>query len=826
MKTKTKPQLNFSSATTEKEVEHIYWSWFEKELGTQITSPNNTDGILICDGITSLFEFKYDCDIKNRTRQMEIVIQSIVYLKNLHASGTIFPKSIFIGDKTGCFCVSTNKLANYLELDYQCAPSDAAKVHSNIVLQMVNDDNILPFIYNLKTDASVVIDKLKAFERDEGYLVKITPDNIADICGAFSTNAIKDLNFFVGTGSDTDALNASKVLTDVFINCLTDPVNTYIHPKKKNILVSNQYQIYIDPKEFKSFFANFAQDYKQSELEEIVQHKDLALFERYRSHTGAYFTPIVWVDYAHKKITETLGSNWKDEFVVWDCACGTANLTQGYKFKELYMSTLSEGDISTIKDMKFNPGSESFTYDFLSEIGLDSPSIPANLKLAFANKKKILFLLNPPYATSGVYGGNGDHKKNITQTVVNDHMAFRCSNELYAQFIYKIMKLSEINPNVHLAIYTKLFLGCPSYQEFLKYIRYTMDFKSAFMFPAKEFNNVSKSWGVMFSMWTPKSGLSQVETIQPEYKVELNTHNKKEYTVDCIGVKTITYNPNRSSNWVSEPIKKLKKVDAPQLKNYMNVSSKGTCKIVEDGFGYMYGTGGPCWYNRNDVALVSSAYASACGAPIAKENFIRVCALLTARQSIGGNWINYKDEYLRPNEKLYGYDAWSRNSIIYSIFNPAANQSSLRNINYKSQLWDIRNQFFFMSHDEMMQLANQHNFVDMWQDCKQHTTESYVYGWLKFIFKAGQDVISEDANAVLDAARNLIRLSFTERIQYSKDHPEYHLHSWDAGWAQLKPLFYEKFPDEYNKFLELFRKFETTMIPGVYKFGFLPEPYT
>ncbi len=78
---------------------------------------------------------------------------------------------------------------------------------------------------------------------------------------------------------------------------------------------------------------------------ETKRFKDVHMQEKERRMQGAYYTPLIWVEEAHKYIESTFGKNWKDEYTVWDPACGTGNLTYRYDFKELYLSTLENEDI-------------------------------------------------------------------------------------------------------------------------------------------------------------------------------------------------------------------------------------------------------------------------------------------------------------------------------------------------------------------------------------------------------------------------------------------------------------------------------------------------
>jgi hypothetical protein len=50
--------------------------------------------------------------------------------------------------------------------------------------------------------------------------------------------------------------------------------------------------------------------------------------EKRRFH-GEFYTPEIWVDEGHRMIEQQFCPNWKDEYVIWDPAYGTGNLTKG-----------------------------------------------------------------------------------------------------------------------------------------------------------------------------------------------------------------------------------------------------------------------------------------------------------------------------------------------------------------------------------------------------------------------------------------------------------------------------------------------------------------
>jgi hypothetical protein len=81
--------------------------------------------------------------------------------------------------------------------------------------------------------------------------------------------------------------------------------------------------------------------------------------------------------------------------------------------------------------------------------------------------------------------------------------------------------------------------------------------------------------------------------------------------------------------------------------------------------------------------------------------------------------------------------------------------------------------------------------------------------------------LSPDAREVLDFATELLNKSFKERRMLHLEHPEYHLQTWDAGYAQLKLVWKKYFPDDFRTFRAKYKAFEDRMRPLVYELGFL-----
>jgi hypothetical protein len=174
--------------------------------------------------------------------------------------------------------------------------------------------------------------------------------------------------------------------------------------------------------------------------------------------------------------------------------------------------------------------------------------------------------------------------------------------------------------------------------------------------------------------------------------------------------------------------------------------------------------------------------------------------------------------YHIPNEQHPDYEQFTYDSIIYSTFNNRSYQSSLRQVDYKNQKWDIKNEFFWLSKSDIQHLANENSYDQLYKDSRT-SDERFVY---KKLFQEGiYDKLSPDAKEVLDMATNLLKKSIQMRMLLSENHPEYHLDSWDAGYAQLKLVWKEYFKDEFNEFRNKYKEMEGRMRPLVYELGFL-----
>jgi hypothetical protein len=163
------------------------------------------------------------------------------------------------------------------------------------------------------------------------------------------------------------------------------------------------------------------------------------------------------------------------------------------------------------------------------------------------------------------------------------------------------------------------------------------------------------------------------------------------------------------------------------------------------------------------------------------------------------------------------FEHFKYDSLVYSLFNNSSEQSSLRQVEYKDKLWDIKNEFFWMSKDRMKELADENGYDNLYNDARI-SSDRHVYNLL-FGEERIYEKLSDDAKAVLDKATELVEQSLQMRQVMADDHN--HLDSWDAGYAQLKLVWKEYFEEDFKEFRQLYKNLEDRMRPLVYELGFL-----
>lgn len=290
-----------------------------------------------------------------------------------------------------------------------------------------------------------------------------------------------------------------------------------------------------------------------------------------------------------------------------------------------------------------------------------------------------------------------------------------------------------------------------------------------------------------------------------------------QFSIENDGIKTFYSTDGKESikDWYKDD--EGKKIEYPGCSSIFRIVDNHKSVITENSIGYFYSHSNCVEKNILNVGIFTMGFSAGQGNNITENNFLKVVSAFTARKVITPNWINEKDEYLSPNTDEENYIQFYKDSIIYSLFNNGSSQSAHRGVQYNDQIWDIKNQFFWMSKEEMTNLANSGNYPELYNDARTDS-DRYVYNLL-FGEQRIYDQLSNEAKDVLDCGTNLVRLSFGMRRNFADD--TNHLNSWDAGYAQLKLLWKEYYPEQFKEFRDKYKVLEEKMRPLVYELGFL-----
>lgn len=757
-----------------------------------------------------LIEYKYDEKMENPVKRAGVILQEICYMKKMEDSGKILPNIVVAADINEVFVLHSNPLLKYLDedIDWTVAPSEAKDKYPDLVNKIAMDPDINPFVWNMNDpgfDFKAVAEQIRTQNATIPRKCRITEHNIEGLFKFFEKKVLNEKKI--------SSMN-TKEKVSVFIGCLIDKKNHYLSTKKINTLHTPNGDVPIFTTQFNTFFSNYADTYAKNEKKKFTEIADRLIEDTERRKSGDFWTPTIFVDYTYEMIAKVLGENWREEYVVWDCCCGTKNLTRDYHFKELYCSTLFQSELDMAK--KYNPEATTFQFDFLND---DFEKLPEGLKEAFRKKKKIIFLINPPYGT----GCNWDEtsKTGINATKIRELMHKEKqgagAENLQHQFMYKICKLADEFglDDCAIGLFSKpIYLTGAKQKEFLKFYCDHFDFKDGIMFSAKHFSDTSPAWGITFGIWER----GKTKDIH-NFNFKCVDTDDKGVIVEC-GQKNLynVWHSGKMSDWYKSSIKGMKTHDAPQLSSGVKVKQKGRGKLIDGALGYYTSVANNVCSNAENVFLLSSCASMGNGSSILPSNFLHVCSAFAARKLISGNWINDKDEYLVPDETDPKFHQFELDAVIYSLFHSSSQQASLHDIEYKGKTWNIPNHFFWMSREEIMNLAKENGNEDVYNDA--YSSED------RFMYKFIQEHINEfspEAKAVLDKASELLRKTFIWRPHYHLDHEDNQVNNWDCGYYQLKPIWKDYMKKNFDEFRDLYKNLSDKLHPMVYELGFLKK---
>ncbi|MCX6230759.1 MAG: hypothetical protein NTZ33_04375 [Bacteroidetes bacterium] len=554
---------------------------------------------------------------------------------------------------------------------------------------------------------------------------------------------------------------------------------------------------------YRQFWAIYHKPPKAEYRDYLLERRDSLIPLDERSFKGAYYTPLAVVDKAYDKLAETLGNNWQKEYIVWDMCCGVGNLEVKHSNpRNIYMSTLDQADVDVMKATKTCVAAERFQYDYLNDDITDfgeidyslTNKVPEGLRKAIADNKKILVLINPPYAEVST-SIDSENKTGVSATQLSKMMNNYgyAKRELFTQFMARVKK--EI-PSATLAMFSTLkYINAPNFEQFrnLWYATYL----GGFVVHNRAFDGLNGNFPIGFLVWSTNN-LKKQTTIK-EVLTEVFDKNVKP-----IGEKTYYNLPNSEhlNSWIPRLTTDCNNIP---LKNAIHpqIAKAKVIAWVENAIGYLLCKGGDV-QNANQTGLLSSVYSNGCGFYVTRINLWQAAIVFTVRRVIKQIWLNDRDQFLQPTEPLT--DEFKNDCLIWMLFNGSNLTASANELEWNVKSWSIVNHFIPYTEEEV--------------GANGRFESDFMVNYL------ADKILSDEATAVLNAGKVLWQAYFQHTdVRTVRD--ELKLNRPDVGWYQIRKALQARnasgdFPPvSFKQFEETYKSLTEKLEPQVYELGFL-----
>ncbi len=740
--------------------------------------------------------------------------------------------------------------------------------------------------FRIKDNEEEFISTVKAaIQSGDIIRTQITPDNLKQVFDKWVEMIAREINGV--TPEDYALLFFADIMHDGTVSTHANLPAELLHKNNAPVFSLGGKLYELGNKEgYRRFWAIYHKPPKAEYRNYLLERRDSLIPLDERSFKGAYYTPLAVVDKAYDKLAETLGKNWQREYIVWDMCCGVGNLEVKHSNpRNIYMSTLDQADIDVMKATKTCVAATRFQYDYLNddivdasnmseEIFTPSPvrgelvepppstssgrtlgsidytltnKVPLGLRKAIAEGKKILVLINPPYAEAmnadnvSIAGGkNAESKLGVSKTRVAGVMDKQgyAARELFVQFLVRI---AQEMPTATVAIFSTLkYVNAPNFDGFRE--AWNAKYLGGFVIHSKSFDGLKGNFPIGFLVWQTANPLVGAQFIARNGKdvrdiniAPTKLHQITEITTEvldknaqAIGEKCFYNLPNAQllSNWIVRP--KANAVDALPLKNAISptTSTKDVrgSKWADGAIASMICPGGDIQH-AGLTALLSSGYCSAGGFFVTAENLWQAAIVFSVRRLIKQTWLNDRDQFLQPTTPLS--DEFKSDCLIWMLFNSSNLTAGADKLEWNDKKWSLVNHFIPYTETEVGAPERfESDFMVQYLADLPALPPSPQPSPARGEGEAVNRALSAEAQAVLDAGRTLWQAYFAHTdVRAVRD--ELKLNRPDVGWYQIRNALKKRnasgdfLPLDFSPFEQAYQTLSDKLRPQVFELGFL-----
>jgi hypothetical protein len=737
--------------------------------------------------------------------------QLLVYVKIAYSKGEPIPPFLGVFDREKAAFMETKHALPLFKDKTVEWPKAASQVSKTFIAQVQPYIEAYFVVYKIAThEEEFILAVQTAIKEGKFIRTPITPDNLKQVFDKWVEMI----------GRELDGVDETDYALLFFADIMHDGKDTAIENLPARLVYAGDTPIFM--REGKNYELSSVSGYRrfwtiyhrppdQEYRDYLLERRDSLLPLDERSFKGAFYTPLKLVDKAYDLLAETLGKNWQQKYIIWDMCCGVGNLEVKHSnHRNIFMSTLDKADIDVMNAARTCAVASRFQYDYLN----DDIDDWGNLDYALTNKlpkalqqaiedskngvkdaKKILVLMNPPYAESGEGFGQGN-KEGVAKTKFAKaamEQYGKASNELFTQFLARIAK--EM-PTATIAMFSTLkYVNAPNFEKFRQ--NWKAKFQDGFIVHSKAFDGLKGNFPIGFLIWTTNQKGRKIRISS----IEVETLDKN---ARLIGAKEFHNIPNKNflSTWLKRP--RANKVEVIPLKNAISPANIEKSYWSDKAIAHMLCDSNDM-QNAVQTALFSSTYkiGHKGGFFVTKENLWQAAIMFSVRRLIRQTWQNDRDQFLQPTEPLP--PAFKNDCLIWMLFNGSNLTASANDLEWNNQKWSIVNHFIPFSETEV--------------GANGRFESDFMVEYLK-----GKP-LSKEAKAVLDAGRDVWKLYFASDFN-RKIRNQFKLNRPDVGWYQIRNALAENAKEnatefDVSDFKTAYEELSEKLRPQVYEFGFL-----
>ena len=668
--------------------------------------------------------------------------------------------------------------------------------------------------FKIETHEREFIDTVKlAIKSGEIVRTQITPDNLKQVFDKWVALIGREITGVADT--DYALLFFADIMHDGKTSTHENLPAKLVHDGDKPFfLLKNQAYNLGSYEGYRQFWMIYHKPPHAEYRNYLLERRDSLIPIEERSFKGAYYTPLAVVDKAYDLLTETLGKNWQKNYIVWDMCCGVGNLEVKHSNpRNVFMSTLDQADIDVMKASKTCVAATRFQYDYLNDDITDDGKIdysltnkvPQALQQAMKDGKKLLILINPPYAEATNFeniatGLDAENKTNVAKTkFAAKGMADygKASNELFTQFIARIA--NEL-PTATIAMFSTLkYVNAPNFEKFRQ--AWQAKYLGGFVVHNKAFEGLTGNFPIGFLVWETNQTNAKKTPIT---EILVEVFDKK---VKGIGDRSFYNLPNNTflNVWLSRPRANSERVIP--LKNALSptVTVPRVKTWSNDAIAYMYCGVNDLQHAEQQTVIYSSVYGGGNGFYITPENLWQAAVIFSVRRLIKPTWLNDRDQFLQPTELLT--DEFKNDCLIWMLFNRCNRTASANDLEWGEKKWSIVGHFIPFTESE----------VGAPERFESDFMVQYLHG----------KKLSAEAKAVLAEGKKLWQAYFSRTDEYSV-RETLKLNRADVGWYQVRKALEARNADggmanpvDFSAFKTTYDALGDKLRPQVFELGFM-----